>query len=78
MSKSKGRKNRELDVETLRHRELLSRREVAFLCGCSERHVINLVAKGLLVEVSLGRHKRIPRSALQKLAGESTQADATA
>lgn len=64
---SKKRKGMEIDVETLRYRELLSRRECAFITGQSERHIINLIAKGLLVEVALGRNKRIPRWSLEKL-----------
>ncbi len=65
----KRTKGKEIDIENLRHRDLLTRREVAFLWGCSDRYVIELVKKGLLPEISLGRHKRIPRRALQKVLG---------
>lgn len=77
MSKRHGGKQ-EIDVENLRYRELLRVSETAWLAGCTERHVENLIKRGLLDAVYLGRSKRVTRASLEALVKGETQVNKVA
>lgn len=48
---------------------LLSTGEVARLLGSSRQHVVDLCERGDLPFVRIGRHRRVPASAVQRLLG---------
>ena len=43
--------------------------EVAAILGCSERHVRNLITRGILGHVRLGRLVKVPRHSLLEVLG---------
>jgi excisionase family DNA binding protein len=50
---------------------LLSTGEVARLAGASRQHVVDLCTRGELPFVWVGRHRRVPRSAVDRLLGRA-------
>jgi excisionase family DNA binding protein len=55
--------------------ELLSTGQVARLLGCSRQHVVDLCTLGALPYVSVGTHRRIRRSDVERLAGGTLRRD---
>ena len=51
---------------------MLSTGEAARLLGCSRQHVVDLCARGELPFAWVGRHRRVPRSAVVGLLGRSS------
>jgi excisionase family DNA binding protein len=55
--------------------ELLTTGEVARVLGCSRQHVVDLCTSGQLPWLSVGTHRRIRRSDLDRLTGRSLTQD---
>jgi excisionase family DNA binding protein len=53
-------------------REMLSTGVAARLLGSSRQHVVDLCARGELPFVWVGRHRRVPRSAVDELSGRAS------
>jgi excisionase family DNA binding protein len=54
---------------------LLSTGQVARLLGCSRQHVVDLCTSGVLPYVSVGKHRRIRRVDVERLAGGTLTRD---
>jgi len=53
--------------------EMLSTGQVARLAGSSRQHVVDLCTRGELPFVWIGRHRRVPRSAVDTLLGPASR-----
>ncbi len=56
--------------------ELLTTGEAAALLGCSRQHVVDLCGRGDLPSLTVGSHRRLRRSDVERLARSGTRADA--